>query len=447
MIAKIAELLRDEISSLNFVEIAAGLAKPHTVRVNNTDADADEPSMIDKIIPMAYNDLGLTCEEGDLYALVPNTKKKSIVWWEDNGIEMNEEQTYYYQCTASLMCVCWFNLPLINQYLTEPSVLIANIIAALPSRLTNVDYLSQIRVAFTGEVVSGAEVLSRYNFDEAENQFSTFPYAVAGINVSVDFAFGKNCVDCLSILPSTCPPKMSYDAVLDLCEFVVDEGASRAMTVGIKVTSGHDCKIAWNDEDCTVDDIVSGTTNYTSEMISDDDITIQLVGEYTYVYYLYIQTSALGAGTRETIIDLDAFSVMTLLQELRCEASTSDITVTGDIGSFAAMTSMIRFMLTDTDCTGDINVIANFPNATTIIIVGSSGVSYTTTTFPDYNFGISITIVNSNLSTAEIDQFLIDLDAGVTNAGICNYSVGNDPVSGASAAARASLIAKGWALA
>ena len=205
MIYKIAELLRDEISTLNFVEIAAGLAKPITVRVNNTDADADAPEMIDKVVPMAYNDLGLVCEEGDLYALYPNTKKMSIVWWEDLGIELTEEETYYYQARANLMCVGWWNLPLINQTYTDASLLVANIIAAVPTQLANVDYLSQIRVAWDGEEVSGAEVLSKYSFNEPENQFATYPYAVTGIRFSVDFAFGKNCVDAVVLNPSTCP--------------------------------------------------------------------------------------------------------------------------------------------------------------------------------------------------------------------------------------------------
>ena len=205
MISKIAALLRDEISGLNFVEIAAGLAKPKIVRVNNTSADAEEPAMIDKVIPMAYNDLGIACEEGDLYSLVPNTKKKSIVWWEDNGIELVEEQTYYYQARASLICVGWWNLPLINDTLSDASLLVANIIAAMPKRLSNIDYLSQIRVSWSGNPVSGAEVLSKYTFDEAENQFATFPFAVSAIEFIVDFAFGKNCVDDVVLNPATCP--------------------------------------------------------------------------------------------------------------------------------------------------------------------------------------------------------------------------------------------------
>lgn len=209
MIYKIAELLRDQISGLNFVEIAAGLAKPHTVRVNNTPPDAEAPEMVDKIVPMAYNDLGLVCEEGDLYALVPNTKKMSIVWWEDNGIELVSEDTYYYHSRASLTLVAWWNLPLINTFLRDPSSLVANLIAAIPERLTNVDYLSQIRVAFEGEQISGNELLSKYTFDDPENQYSTFPYAVTAINFSVDFAFGKNCTDPVVIAPSVCPPKMN----------------------------------------------------------------------------------------------------------------------------------------------------------------------------------------------------------------------------------------------
>lgn len=202
MIYKIAALLRDEISDLNFVEVAAGLAKPVTIRVDASDEDV---SMIDKVIPMAYNDLGIVCDEGDLYALVPDTSKMSIVWWEDNGIDLTNEDTYYYHAQANLICVGWWNLPLIDKSLTDPSLLVANLIAEVPEKLASVDYLSQIRVAFAGESVSGPEVLSKYNFDDPENQFATFPYAVTGINFAVNFAFGKNCVDSVVLNPASCP--------------------------------------------------------------------------------------------------------------------------------------------------------------------------------------------------------------------------------------------------
>jgi len=204
MIYKIAELLRDEISSLNFVEVAAGLAKPHTIRNNTTPADADSPVMADIIIPLAYNDLGLVCEEGDLYALVPDTKKMSIVWWEDQGTELIREDTYYYHSRANLRCVAWWNLALIDQSLTDASLLVANLIAAIPASLSSVDYLSQIQVMFTGEEISGASVLDAYNFDIPEDQITTFPYQVTGINFAVEFAFGKNCVDEVILNPASC---------------------------------------------------------------------------------------------------------------------------------------------------------------------------------------------------------------------------------------------------
>lgn len=204
MIYKIAELLRDQISSLDFIEVAAGLAKPYIVRNNVTGPEAEAGEMLDKIIPMAYNDLGIVCENGDLYTLTPDTKKMSIVWWEDNGIEVVREDTYYYHAIANLQCVGWWNLPLINTGYTDASLLVANIIATVPERLTNVDYLSQMQVSFVSEEINGADILSKYTLDEAENQFSTFPYAVTGINFAVNFAFGKNCVDAVTINPSVC---------------------------------------------------------------------------------------------------------------------------------------------------------------------------------------------------------------------------------------------------
>lgn len=201
---RIANMLKAQIEDLEYIEIAAGLAKPYIVRNNATLPDAEDAEMIDKIIPMAYNDLGIVCESGDLYTLTPDTSKMSIVWWEDNGIETVNETTYYYHCVANIMCVGWWNLPKINSSYTDASLLVANLIAEIPQRLTNADYFSQIQVSFAGEVPNGAEILSKYTLDEAENQFATFPFAVTGLNFTVDFAFGKNCPDSVTLNPSIC---------------------------------------------------------------------------------------------------------------------------------------------------------------------------------------------------------------------------------------------------
>ena len=203
MIYKIANLLRDEIADLNFVDIAVGLAKPVTEKINTTVEE--DVSVLPKIVPVAINDLEDPCEPGDLLALVPNTTKMSIHFFEDQGVELVSEDTYYYHSQTILRLVSWWNLPLINSSYTDASLLVANLISTMPERLDNVDYLTQIRVSFAGEDPSGAGIVAAYNFDEAENQFTTYPYMYTGLNFLVDFAFAKNCGDAVVLNPSVCP--------------------------------------------------------------------------------------------------------------------------------------------------------------------------------------------------------------------------------------------------
>ncbi len=202
MIYKIANLLRDEIVGLNFVDIAVGIAKPVPVRM---DTSAEETEMLTKNIPMALNVLDDPCEPGVLLNLVPDTTKMSIHWWEDLGLEGVTEDTFYYYSRALLRLVSWWNLPLINSAYTDASLLVANLIAEIPEKLTTVDYMSQIQVSFLGEEPSGATVVAAYNFDEPENQFTTFPYMYTALNYTVEFAFGKNCPDAVVLNPSVCP--------------------------------------------------------------------------------------------------------------------------------------------------------------------------------------------------------------------------------------------------
>jgi hypothetical protein len=201
MIYKIADLLKDEISGLNFVDIAVGLAKPTVVKV---PTPGDDVTLTPIIVPMAYNSLNDPCLPGDLLPMVPDTTKMSIHFWEDQGVELLDEDTYYYHSQANLRLVSWWNLPLINSSYTDASLLVANLIAEIPEELTTVDYLSQIQVIFNGEE-TGTNVIAAYNFDEPENQFTTYPYFYTALNYVVQFAFGKNCVDAVVLNPSACP--------------------------------------------------------------------------------------------------------------------------------------------------------------------------------------------------------------------------------------------------
>ena len=201
MIYKIANLLKDEISDLDFVDIAVGLAKPTVVKV---PSPGEEVEMTPIIVPVALNSLDDPCVPGDLLPLVPDTAKLSIHFWEEQGLEVLDEDTYYYHSQASLRLVSWWNLPLINSAYTDASLLVANLIAEIPESLTSVDYMSQIQVMFAGEE-TGANIIAAYNFDEPENQFTTYPYIYTALNYSVEFAFGKNCVDAVVLNPSVCP--------------------------------------------------------------------------------------------------------------------------------------------------------------------------------------------------------------------------------------------------
>lgn len=198
MIHKIANLLRDEIKDLNFVDIAVGIAKPTIVKVPVDDGT------VEKRIPVALRDVTEACDSHELYQLVPDSTKMSIHFWEDNGIDLTDENTYYYFSRASLRLVSWWNLPLISTALTDASLLVANLISNIPDKLDNSDFVTQIQVRFSGADPEGADIVSQYTFDEGENQFTTYPYVYTGLNYEIDFAFTKNCVDAVILNPSVC---------------------------------------------------------------------------------------------------------------------------------------------------------------------------------------------------------------------------------------------------
>ena len=503
MIYKIANMLRDEIQALNFVEIAAGLATPHTVRVNATPSDSSEGVMEGRVIPMAYNDLGIACEEGDLYKLVPDTSKKSIVWWESNGIEPVREDTYYIYSRANLVCMCWWNLPLIDEYMSDPGLLVARLIATIPGRLPNVEYMSQIQVMFAGEEPPGSEILSRYGFDEPESQFATFPYFVTALNFTVEFAFGKNCTEAITLSPSECPPRMIAGSEVAFAEVVY---AGVQATIILRFPTYSSVTVDWGDGNTETQSGLGDSVNVTfaSNYTVNDTYSVTLRGNLRNISYIRCSGQAHVQG------DVSAWTIFRNVKTINISSSgftgsvanwkvlvnleslnLTNFLGTGDIGDWYLLTALQNLTLESANgLTGNITGWSAMVNLRTLALCGGVSADITEWTNFDYLYQVllsfilprptiygdiapflenialasvfaydaSVTYSNasmpatltqldlsecSNLTSGMVDQILIDIDSAGALNGLIGM-VGCACRTAVSNAARASLDAKGW---
>ena len=199
MIRKIVSEILPYLEALNFSETVAGCVT--TLSVNRPTKDN---KVIVKKYPVYINENKDVCDNSDYIALVPNSDKKSIIYFEENGIRAETINNNMIEVTASVKLIFWCNLPRINSTLKFAELLKLNIIKVIPDSIPNLFPYSFIRIAYTGEDVKSVSVFSKYTYNEEEKQYLIYPFDYFALNYDIKFYMGKNCVEDIVINPGTC---------------------------------------------------------------------------------------------------------------------------------------------------------------------------------------------------------------------------------------------------
>ena len=200
MIEPIAEMLRVYIQTLNFAERVYGVVRPVKFQIRTPDSERP----IVKIVPFARNDFEDDCSPGELEPAIPDSRYMSTHFFEDGGIVMADQDSFYYHCEASLRLVSWYNLRRINLDFENCNLMTANILHVIPPRLPNNGYYSAICVEAESEDVKGVSVFGNYTMDDKEKQYANYPFDCAAINFLVKYWMPINCVEAITLNPASC---------------------------------------------------------------------------------------------------------------------------------------------------------------------------------------------------------------------------------------------------
>lgn len=194
MITKIAELIKAEISALEWIERIGGVVKAARVKVAGEE----------KVFPIDFNNLADPCDSSVYLDFVPDSSKMSIIYFEDQGIEVVNSGCSFTDCTASLRLVCWANLERINADYTDAVPLKLDLIKNIPARLPNTDWITKILTNFTSEETKSPAIFGAYTYDETMTQYLIYPYDYFALNYSVKFSFAGSCFDEVILNPKVC---------------------------------------------------------------------------------------------------------------------------------------------------------------------------------------------------------------------------------------------------
>lgn len=174
----IAEALAEFLSDVPFADVVVGLVK----EVSYKD---DERGAVFKY-PAYYKNTEEECRRSGYRDLVPNSRKRSIMYVENYGTRVLERHGDTVKLKTTVRVVCWGNKSM-------SSLGSAYVIAAIPET-AKVSGLNS--VAFTPIQVLGVDekIFSRYSYNEEELQFLLHPYTAFAVVYEATYSLNLSCL-------------------------------------------------------------------------------------------------------------------------------------------------------------------------------------------------------------------------------------------------------------
>ncbi|MEN6568980.1 MAG: hypothetical protein ABFC18_03105 [Rikenellaceae bacterium] len=191
---QIANIIKAKIEGLDFIDKIAGLVS--TTYLNITD---NEENKVTKSFPVACNVTAQDCLNGSYNDLCPNTKYKTVIYFEDGGVDFNKREGRFICYTSRLRLVCWIN---VAKYVAEcckegltctaSAAIIKDILCALPSQPEYISPYSSVYPVVTGQLVRSNSIFSAYTYNETQTQYLMAPFDYFALNIETTFCI---CMD------------------------------------------------------------------------------------------------------------------------------------------------------------------------------------------------------------------------------------------------------------
>lgn len=204
---EVAHILKERLAAdggLPFVEVLAGLAQRVEFKQPNGDGNP-----VTKRMPVSYDtNVAQGCKVTPETALVPNSKKRGILYFEDMGASFVDRVSGgAMKYRSTLVMVCWMNRArLVGDHYTEiTSYCVTSALGKLKVReIANEGNFSRFLVTPGRVLPQDASVFSRYTYDETITQYLRPPFEFFGMELTVDYTIHPACVEQLEWKDPVC---------------------------------------------------------------------------------------------------------------------------------------------------------------------------------------------------------------------------------------------------
>jgi hypothetical protein len=199
----IANILKDHIDGLTFIDKIAGLVSTQYMTI--TDENGNK---VQKAYPVACCVTADDCKEGAYNDLTPNSQYKTVIYFEDGGISFVRAQGNFRHYQSRLRLVCWINVAKLYTDVCYTDIpcnastnIIIEIIRAIPDFPVNYTPLMQVRFEVTGQMVRDNSIFGRYTYNEKQTQYLMSPFDYFALDITTDFAI---CMESRETYDPTC---------------------------------------------------------------------------------------------------------------------------------------------------------------------------------------------------------------------------------------------------
>lgn len=182
---ELANIIKGKIAELPFIDTLAGLVKT----IEFSSLEPKEKGRIVKF-PASVDSNETPKDRPWQYAdLVPNSKKKSVVYFEDRGLSTVGKNKFGVAFESNLRLVVWLN----EQDSISAANAMVSTLQAIPEGHFNEAGLSMIKVVPGKILTSNDKIFAEYSYQEAINQYLMFPFSAFAIDLKTTFNASGQC--------------------------------------------------------------------------------------------------------------------------------------------------------------------------------------------------------------------------------------------------------------
>lgn len=198
----IADIIKEHIEGLDFVDKIAGLVS--TVYMDVSDKDN---ALVQKAFPVACCVTANDCKQGAYNDLMPNSQYKTVIYFEDGGVSFDKYESHWKYYTSKLRLVCWINIAKIlgdncksGSVCTYAAHVIAEIIRELPEFPESHTPFHRLYFEVVNQAVRDNSIFGKYTFDEKHIQYLMYPYDYFALDIETHFSICMNS----DVVPAPC---------------------------------------------------------------------------------------------------------------------------------------------------------------------------------------------------------------------------------------------------